>query len=378
MHYGDKEGRSRQLPKPLICVHGNTKYIVFPYAGFSQMGVATSPPVPMVAVPLFDDVNQAVKSAAVVSTNLDYALAKLNVQRADKSLRESGFYSGLEDAPLGYTQKLHFPFVLFRGESREQHGIMPSIYRFLQPHGADDLIAKRRRIESRSTRIMQIALSSRTVTQCSPDQARAAARHYGIASSLIDFSFSPHVAAYFAHPSLCELEKRHPENRQIGIIYCLTMEHLTGLFGIQGMKPLPEHGVDIFFLCPPSQWQVPYLAYDPISKHIAPAIMIINTPKLIVTNLLTIRCIPVPSIRRIAAQQGVFVEIRVGTEVDWRIEVLLWYLLDFVTHKWCFFREDNPYNNPSERITECDLFPDDGPRIQRAEKLLCRLSKRTR
>lgn len=361
------------MPKRLVVSQGKVKHIILPYS-FSQLGIATLPSNPMVAVPLFDNIKEALTSTSLICAQLDSELAVARVPEAVKFLQTCGHYAGLNYAPEDYVQKLNFPFLLFRGEHREEHGILPSMYRCQPPQSADNLITKRRRIEARCIKIMQAALTAASST----DTARAAARHYGAPSCLLDFSFSPQVAAHFAHPPFSDAEKLQPGKRPVGIIYCLDIRQLIMLFPMQGWKPIPNGGVEISFYSLSSQLAIPYLSFNQANRTIVPATMMINLPTSVSQQPLTIRAIPVPEVKRVAMQQGVFVEIYVGSKEgpDWHTEVILWHILYLLTHKWCFFREDSGFNNPSEFISAAGLFPDDGPVLQRAGLLVNRLSQR--
>jgi hypothetical protein len=86
-------------------------------------------------------------------------------------------------------------------------------------------------------------------------QARAAARHVGRSSGFLDFTFSPHVAAYFGHP-----QRKPSDTARIGKLYCLThsvIERTLGA-GVSGFNAAPiEVGLDIHIPNTRTAWALP-------------------------------------------------------------------------------------------------------------------------
>ncbi|HKP39245.1 MAG TPA: FRG domain-containing protein [Pyrinomonadaceae bacterium] len=358
--------------KPQIYDLGDFKAIVLPYDGFAKLGVETIPALPAIAVPLFDNVEQAVAAANDVVAPLEAQIAAMGVRKLIELGIRSGALSWLAGAPPAYAEKLFFPYTLFRGESRNEYGIIPTIFRSFPADGDERVISRRRRVERRNARIMQTALLGRTWRRPSLEQARAAARHYGSPSSLVDFSFSPNVSGYFGHPRLSQAERKNESTRPIGIIYCLRFEHLAQIFGLQGFNNDPQGGIEITFYIVQRTWEIPYMSFDPKQKSLLGATLTFRVPDELVNTKVKIRCIPVIGVRRIAAQQGIFVEIALPHSNYWFLEALLWYLIDFATEKWCFFRDDYDYTDPTQGITEGDLLPADGLLMKLASRLISR------
>jgi len=80
----------------------------------------------------------------------------------------------------------------------------------------------------------------------------------------------------------------------------------------------------------------------------------------------TFRAVAVPSIERIRAQQGLFIELDLGRRGEVSDAFRLWYLLDFLAEKWCFLRRDAQFEAPPS-VTGESLFPNDQRLLRWAE-----------
>jgi hypothetical protein len=88
-----------------------------------------------------------------------------------------------------------------------------------------------------------------------------------------------------------------------------------------------------------------------------------TVPAGLLAKPLTVRTRFVRAVPRIAAQEGIFVGVLFDTSGDWWDHVLLWTVLDFMSQKWCFVRQDFEYENTEGGITAGSLFPPDDPEI---------------
>jgi len=100
--------------------------------------------------------------------------------------------------------------------------------------------------------------------------------------------------------------------------------------------------------------------------------LIVGAGGLISTQPLTIRCITVRGVRRIAAQRGVFFELSAENLDSPFVDAVLWYVLDFMAHKWCFFRANHQFVDEKHHATQADLFPSDGMFVRAASLLMSR------
>jgi len=108
---------------------------------------------------------------------------------------------------------------VFRGQADADWGLSPSLYR--SPFD-EAIISRKREYTSR----FLCALSNQARIQVSPslgphersdDEQIALAQHYGYPTHLLDFTYSSHVAAFFATHG-------RPRESRIGVIYCLNQK----------------------------------------------------------------------------------------------------------------------------------------------------------
>jgi hypothetical protein len=356
------------MPKRKSVELAGKKYIIVPYTGFGDLGIRTNPPVPMALVPLFDQVEDSLAGPLRRAQSFEQNLKLHGVAGLAALLRTTagevvGTPQG-ETKALSYEDKLAFPFVFFRGERREEFGIQPTSFRVLsrtEPRHHDRVLRQQARRERWSSRKIQIALAIARGNRLTLAQSRAAARHYGIASALVDFSFDPRVAAYFAHPRIADPERRSFDSGKtpVGIIYGLGFDDLQRCFPLQAFTINGPGDVQITFHLIGNLLEVPYLALDESQNTIGLAVCSIELPSYFANRKIKLHAIQVPSVSRIRAQQGVFLEVAgEGFEIRWWDSMRLWYLLDFLCEKWCFFRRDAQFEDLPAISTKA-LFPMD-------------------
>jgi hypothetical protein len=93
------------------------------------------------------------------------------------------------------------------------------------------------------------------------------------------------------------------------------------------------------------------------------AVLTVPVPARLVARPISIRTRIVPAIPRIAAQDGIFLDVGFEDPEDWEAQVFLWTVLDFASYKWCFLRQDFAYENPQTGATAEKLFPPDEPEL---------------
>jgi FRG domain len=219
------------------------KYIVVAYTGFADLGLATDPPRPLAAVPLFDRVEDSLVEPLRRARSLEEDLKVMGFRGVGGLVRALAGDSVAPALPhgngrLSYEDKSVCPFVLFRGERSYEFSIMPTSYRPLAriPPELHPRIRRRHaRIERRLARKIRAAVLISRRTWLTPLQSRAAARHFGAVSTLADFTFDPRVAAYFAHPTFNEADRNASGagTRPVGIIYGFRYDKLQRCFPIQ-------------------------------------------------------------------------------------------------------------------------------------------------
>jgi hypothetical protein len=194
-------------------------------------------------------------------------------------------------------------------------------------------------------------------------QSRAVARHYGVTSRLMDFSLSPDVAAIFGtHPR----GDRDASSERVCLLYALRQERLAELFPLHGSKPNSQGlGLDISFYSVGPVVRISYLAFDRQALEIRNAVAEIQMPGTLTSARSMLRTTLVPSVRRIAAQQGMFVEV---SGMDALSALAVWYLLDFASDKWCL----RAHSGPVQGLPKLDLFPSDGWLLTAMEKFMGR------
>lgn len=356
------------MPKRYVLSQQGRRFVVLPYTGFRHLGIATDPEVPRVAVPLYDTVEEALAEPLAESWQHREMLAANGIAGVASLLAS---LPGQAPAPragsraaadVTYEDKIHFPFVFFRGEAREEHGLMPVMFRRITgttPDEQDHMIAQRRREEARAARRTRWRSMLSLRGRLTEMQARAAARHYGAMSSMLDFTFDPRIAAYFSHPSYREHERQQANDgiKPMGIIYGMSYARLQEALPTQGWGQDGSGGPSINFYSIGSTIEVPYLSADTSTGAITPARMLIDLAPVFANNPVSIRTAAVPSVRRIKAQEGLFIDLSGRGVGDWRCAFALWYLLDFICDKWCFYRRDQQYEDRAGGITASALFP---------------------
>ena len=362
------------MPKRTLLTVSGQKYVVLPYGGFKTFGLSTTPSVPQVAVPFFDRVEDSVSEPLAMVRGLEENLKQSGVAGVGALIAAGRFADSTARAAktheLSYEDKISFPFILFRGERREEFGILPTLYRPLahtEPRRHLTLLRELARRELHLARKIRFALLKGRRIRLKTDQSRAAARHFGVASALVDFTFDPNVAAYFAHPRIQEDERASFDagKAPLGIIYGFSYSQFGRCFTMQATTPGGFGSAAIDFILLENVIHVPYLAFDESKKSIQPAVCSIVLPQHFVHRTITLRCVIVPGLERIRAQQGMFLEIA-GNVIDSYLDaVILWYVLDFICHKWCFLRTDAQFEvRPS--VSDESLFPTESRLVRAA------------
>jgi hypothetical protein len=340
--------------------HGKS-WIVLPYTGFRELGIATEPEVPRVAVPLSASIAEAIGPALELVREQDDTLSAMNVPAALRLLAKMKGVAREDADGVQYEDRLAFPFVLFRGERQEEAGILPTAYRGLErfsPEMVPGVLRRRLARERAASRRMRMACALQG-HWLSEAQGKAAARHYGAPSPLLDFSFDPRVAAFFAHPGRPSGAPASQESQPRGILYCFRFALLQAFMEVQGWKPLPDGSIEIRFYNTNPVWTVPYLASDR-NGGLVQAQCHIFIPPHVAAEQPAIRIVSVPAIRRIRAQQSAFIEIRLRDPGDFFTAMFLWYLIDFLCEKYCFLHGPQPYEDLSIGLSHSALFPPDG------------------
>lgn len=350
------------MPKRNTIISGGQRYLVVPYDGFAVLGMRTDPAKPLLAVPLFDRIEACIEEPLALAHDLSGTQVV-----SPLSLLGAGLRAALDRGAVGPLRAAHgadlepsavLPEIIFRGESREERGMVSSLFRQVSAwtsRGRDRIVQKRLQAELAMAERVRRAFIASGRPEMTMIEARAAARHYGATSTLLDFSFEPRIAAFFGHPPYADFERAQKGATPIGVIYGLAMASIEQCFGILGWKPEGDRAATIR-IYGASGATVPYLAADMQSGEVRPAEMKVELPKLAAGGI-TIRMTRVPSVARINAQKGLFIEIGRDDGADWQQAAQLWYLLDFVCHKWCYIRQDRQFEDAQGGITAAKLFP---------------------
>lgn len=346
------------MPKYPVVIQEDGYYLPLRYDNFAAINAPVDPPVPWTLVPLYKDVSDAVAQGRELQKQLTDSLDSMGVLKAQRVLQTALKLTSPKDArEFEYRAKLDFPFRFFRGEWSVRFNIMPTRYRFSgEP---DPLATTKQRIEFETAcaATMKEYLKKHGEPDTTDEQARAAARHFGAPSSFVDFSFSPDVAAYFAHPPFRDAERER--GADIGIMYSLGIEDFEKLFGMAAWALPPGGGRDIFYLNVQRTWEIPYRSFDPKTQTVNDSVLKVAVPEHLIAKPMSIRTRLVPAISRIAGQEGFFIELNFEDPDDWWTQVFMWTVLDFASRKWCFLRQDYRYENPEAGVTEAKLFPPD-------------------
>jgi len=332
------------MPQYQVIQQDGELYLPIRYDNFRAIGVRLDPPEPWAAIPLHQDVAGVVAEAREEAKDYADDLKGIGLGKLDG-----------RNGEITYEDKLNFPFRFFRGETNTRYGMMPTRYRFTGQPDPLATVRERLRFETLCAEKMRAYLKSHGAPNATEEQARAAVRHHGVASSFIDFTFEPGVAAFFGHPRFTAHEQEH--GAPMGILYSLGIKDFEGLFGIMAWSLPPDGGRDILSLSVHNVWQIPYRAFDPERRLVHDATLSVAVPDRLREKPLTIRTRLVPGTRRIAAQQGIFLDASMENPEDWWTQVFLWTVLDFASHKWAFVRKDFTYEDPEAGVTAAQLFP---------------------
>lgn len=348
------------MPRYSVIERDGHRYVSFRYNNFEALGAAVAPQAPWPLVPLHNDITDAVEDARARSATFAGELRRLGVDKVVRMMHPTV----RDERSIEYLAKLSLPLTFFRGERSLAFNIMPTRYRLAGAPDPSRVIEERVRFEMQCAERMRTYLKDHGVPDVTTDQARAAARHYGAPSSFVDFTFNPDVAASFGHPAFTERERE--EGAPLGVLYSLSLTDMQGLFGLAAWHPVGEGGRDIIWINLATEWRIPYSSFDPARGLIEEAMLIVKVPPDLVTKPLTVRTRYVPSVPRITAQEGIFVDALFEAPGDWRAQVLLWTVLDFACQKRCFLRQDFQYENAESGITLSSLFPPDAHEIAEA------------
>jgi len=163
------------------------KYIVIAYTGFAELGLATEPPRPLAAVPLFDRVEDSLVEPLRRARSVEEDFKVMGFRGVGGLLRAMAGESVASAPPQGngrlsYEDKSVCPFVLFRGERSYEFSIMPTSYRPLAHIPAERHPRIRRRhtrIERRLARKIRAAVLISRRSWLTRLQSRAAAATSG-------------------------------------------------------------------------------------------------------------------------------------------------------------------------------------------------------
>lgn len=333
---------------------GDHEFVPLRYDDFKNLRARVEPLQPWVAVPFYEDIRGVV------------AETRAATNRFEEFLLGQGFGGIGSGTPgprtISYQDKLRLslPFPIFRGDKDKGYGIRPTRYRF-RAKPTLETIRERIQFEARCAEKMKHYLSRYSTSPISDEQSRAAARHYGAPSSFVDFSFNPEVATFFADHGLTTEDQ---ERTKAGIVYCLDVNRLQQVFGMDGWVPSPDGGHDTHSMNVFRVWQIPYLSCDPAGRTLEEATLKVQVPAALTTCALSIRTRAVPGIVRISAQEGLFLEANFERPENWQAQVFLWAVLDFIANKWCFRHQGSGYENPACGISRKRLFPGDDPELR--------------
>jgi hypothetical protein len=345
------------MPRYQVIRIGEQLFVPMRYDNFASLGVTVEPGVPYQLVPLYRDVSEAVAEAMALRQALKDELTANGVLDLKRAMVPRGSEPDEEfERKIDYLSRLDYPFRFFRGEYSLRFNIMPTRYRFSGETDPLGVTEDRVKFEMACAAKMKEYLKSHGAPEAGDEQARAAARHFGAPSSFVDFSFNPEVAASFAHPLFNETEKR--DGAPLGMLYSLGINDFERLFGMAAWAVQPGGGRDIHYLNLATVWRIPYQSFDPENVTVEEKTLEIKVPPALTVKPMSIRTTAVAAIGRIAAQEGLFIELDFENPTDWWSQVFLWTVLDFTCRKWAFVRQDFAYENAGSGITRARLFPE--------------------
>ena len=239
------------------------------------------------------------------------------------------------------------PYLYYRGQSRVEFELMPSLYRNLPVEDDDrepeivDRIAKSVIFNQRA----EAALPEyRSLTH---EQKRATARHYGLPSDYVDLTRDPHVAAYFATRDFTDGLIMGPDPGADGVIYMINLLHLSDIFRTSWHND--ENGVVLSFGVPAARFKLPYLTINARNEVEQAELPLGGKPDG--PPLFTFRWTQPHGIRRIDKQSAVFQRFGPGTTalyddatLSWRQATSAWQIMDFLAFKF-IFRQRSAYND---------------------------------
>lgn len=334
------------------------RYLLVRYHQFQNVGIFCEPEAPTVAVPFVPHIETLVTQLSDLSMTSPIRVPPRNdddpVRRWEEARR------------LEMERVSTSPFRIFRGE-RTEDGLMPTLFRWLARYPVNErleVIRERRSLEARTALAITKAYGNEKGVSLTELQARAAARHYGAPSTFLDFSFDPRVAAFFGHPVFTS-----PADASTpGTIYCLDYSHYQHMFPIIGWVIRSDNvGLNLVHLF--SSASIPYLSYDETRGVSVANFRILDVAPWLKDGGPSISSIPLPQIRRVAAQQGVFVGLADDKDEIKALNgsIATWYLLDFLSRKWAYVRHPHQYEDEEFGICSRTLFPSDGPTFDEIE-----------
>jgi hypothetical protein len=334
------------------------KFLLVNYDAFDSLGVALEQQCIEVAIPLYDGVEHALLDICQ-HTHLQCPALK-KIDSLDFSESEIDNWESKRRAQLD--ENTHIPGFLFRGEKIQRQGLMPSAFRYLQNYSslekAIDIVRQRLDIELSAAKDLKRICQSQFQITLDVQQAKAAARHYGAPSHYLDFTLDPAVAGYFGHPGKLSSE----EYCEPGVIYGISPKVMQTAFPMYFWKPDENHqGIEFSWMFQGAS--LPYLAHNKEkNKIVEKTVRITGVADFLKKKQPFIRHIHLSKIRRVAAQQGVFVGIDDSEPTQESIlsQFAVWYLIDFVSFKWSYWHHQSQFECVERGITSKRLYVSDG------------------
>ena len=252
-----------------------------------------------------------------------------------------------------------FGFLYFRGQSRVEWPLMPTIYRDLpeNKHERDTTIADRLAM---SVDFFQRAQHhSPEFEKRSIEQKRAIGRHYGMPNEYTDWTTDPEIAAFFAAQNAFSDSNGYA----VGNIYMLNLEYLFEVFRWKVQED--ADGTLLLLYAKGNVLEIPYLSIDDKNCVIQTSLRIgIRMPD---KPFFAFRWLNPTGVHRIEVQKGSFIRVGGGSEglfdehtINWLGGTQAWQLLDFLTFKFTFVQK-RPYRNLWRGIYNRHLLPPNEP-----------------
>lgn len=335
------------MPRYPIITVDNQRYYPMRYNDL-RVGVRGEPATAL--IPFYDSLPEAL---AAVHTYVESLLAPLRKQ----------FSGSSADSNATYRDKLANPTVFFRGQDNLKFSIVPT--RFRLAGVADPKTEVERRVQKEQTRAAAIQdyFREHGRAELSELQARAAARHFGVPSTLVDFTFDPDVAAFFAHPPFSEQEQR--DGATLGVIYAIDMGQLQETFGMMAWGINDDGGRDIHLVNTKTTWGIEFLGWDAQAGTPARQALAVPVSEALRREHARLRTCIVPGVSRIEAQRGLFLELSLDDKTDARTQLFFWTILDFLATKWCFCRADHVHVASDAGGNPRDLFHEKDSELER-------------